>query len=249
MAPLSAGTIVAIESFDQVSETLLPLDKPWSCRFNPSHNAGDHRVSRAKPRDRTKVERLLQLLNQRPVVLIGMMGAGKSSVGRRLATRLGWNFVDSDTEIETAAGMSIADFFAEHGEEEFRSGEARVIARLLRDPKTVLATGGGAYMSEATRDAMREQAVTVWINADLDLLFARVSRRSNRPLLKTPNPRQTLRNLMDARYPTYALADVTVTSKDVPQDVVASEIIDALIAYLEPGATADPVAEEITQND
>lgn len=190
-------------------------------------------MSRTKPKDRSRVERLLRLLAQRPIVLIGMMGAGKSSVGRRLAAKLGWQFVDSDTEIETAAGMSIEDFFAEHGEEEFRSGESRVIARLLREPKTVLATGGGAFMTEATREQITEDGVSVWINADLDLLFARVSRRSNRPLLKTADPKQTLKDLMDKRYPTYALADVTVTSKDVPQDIVADDIIEALIAHFE----------------
>lgn len=190
-------------------------------------------MSRAKTKDRSRIEKALRLLQHRPIVLIGMMGAGKSSVGRRLAGKLGWNFVDSDAEIETAAGMSISDFFAEHGEEEFRSGEARVIARLMRDPKTVLATGGGAFMAETTRDLVKQQAHSVWINASLDLLFARVSRRPTRPLLQTPDPRETLQKLMDTRYPTYALADVTVTSKDVPQDIVADAIIDALITRLE----------------
>lgn len=201
-------------------------------------------MSRAKSKSRSRIEQALRLLQQRPIVLIGMMGAGKSSVGRRLATKLGWNFVDSDTEIETAAGMSITDFFAEHGEEEFRSGEARVIARLLRDEKTVLATGGGAFMSDATRDLIKQAGFSVWINADLDLLFARVSRRPTRPLLQTPNPRETLKQLMDARYPTYALADLTVTSKDVPHDVVADAIIDGLIERLEPLQTQEAAAND-----
>lgn len=201
-------------------------------------------MSRARTKDRSRIEHALRLLDQRPIVLIGMMGAGKSSVGRRLAAKLGWNFLDSDTEIETAAGMSITDFFAEHGETEFRSGEARVIARLLRDPKTVLATGGGAFMADATRELVKAEAHSVWINASLDLLFARVSRRPTRPLLQTANPRETLKQLMDTRYPTYAEADVTVTSKDVPQDIVADDIIDALIARLEPAQLKDTAAND-----
>jgi len=190
-------------------------------------------MSRSRPKDHNKVEQLLSLLGGRPIVLIGMMGAGKTSVGRKLASRLGWKFVDSDSEIEAAAGMNIEDFFAEHGEDEFRSGEARVIARLLRDEKTVLATGGGAFMAEPTRELVGRQAVSVWINADLDLLFSRVSRRANRPLLKTPDPKRTLAELMEKRYPVYSMADITVMSKDVPQDVVAAEIIDALVAHLD----------------
>jgi len=166
-------------------------------------------------------------------VLIGMMGAGKTSVGRRLASALGWRFVDSDAEIEEAAGMSITDFFARHGEEEFRSGESRVIARLLREEKTVVATGGGAFMNPATRALINGGAVSVWISADLDLLFARVSRRATRPLLQTADPRQTLKDIKDAREETYAMADVTVHSRDVPQDLVAGDIVEALIAHLE----------------
>jgi shikimate kinase len=185
-----------------------------------------------------KRNELLALLAGRPVVLVGMMGAGKTTVGRRLAHRLGRRFVDSDEEIEKAAGMKIDDIFATHGESDFRAGEARVIARLLKDEGVVLGTGGGAFMNAETRSLIKQSAVSVFITADFELLFSRVSRRNNRPLLKTANPRDTLRHLIEVRYPVYAEANVTVESRDVPQDVVASETIDALIAHLQPRAEA-----------
>ena len=181
-----------------------------------------------------KRDELLRLLAGRPIVLVGMMGAGKTTVGRRLANRLGRHFVDSDEEIETAAGMSIEDIFASHGEADFRAGEARVIARLLKDQDIVLGTGGGAFVNPETRALVKAEAISVFIRAEFELLFARVSRRSNRPLLKTPNPRETLRKLIEIRYPIYAEADVTVVSTDVPQDQVAAEVIDALLAHLGP---------------
>jgi shikimate kinase len=187
-------------------------------------------------RDAHKDE-LNALLDGRPIVLVGMMGAGKTTVGRRLATRLGRHFVDSDEEIEKAAGMTIEDIFAAHGEADFRAGEVRVIARLLKDRDLVLGTGGGAFMNAETRALVKSSAVSVWIKAEFELLFQRVQRRSNRPLLKTANPRQTLRELIDRRYPVYAEADVTVVSEDVPQDQVASAVIDALLAHL--GAARD----------
>lgn len=196
----------------------------------------------ANTRDDRRDE-LLALLGSRPIVLVGMMGAGKTTVGRRLAARLGRHFIDSDEEIERAAGMSIEDIFATHGEADFRAGEVRVIARLLRDPEIVLGTGGGAFINPETRALVKAEAVSVWLKADFELLFARVSRRSNRPLLKTANPRETLSRLIDARYPIYAEADVCVVSRDVPQDVVADEIIDALAGHLagqqQPKETAD----------
>jgi shikimate kinase len=190
-------------------------------------------VTRGKstPRDDRRDE-LVALLGGRPIVLVGMMGAGKTTVGRRLANKLGRRFIDSDEEIENAAGMTIEDIFKTHGEADFRSGEVRVIARLLRDPDIVLGTGGGAFINPETRALIKAEAVSVWIKADFELLFSRVSRRTNRPLLKTANPRETLRNLIEARYPTYAEADITIVSKDVPQDVVANDIIDALIEFL-----------------
>jgi shikimate kinase len=185
-----------------------------------------------QPRD-THRDELTALLAGRAIVLVGMMGAGKTTVGRRLAARLGRRFADSDEEVEKAAGMTIEDIFAAHGEADFRAGEARVIARLLKDRDLVLGTGGGAFMNAETRGLVQAEAISVWIKADFDLLFQRVQRRSNRPLLKTANPRETLQGLIDRRYPVYAEAHVTVTSTDVPQDQVATEVIDALLAHLE----------------
>lgn len=189
-------------------------------------------MTRADASREAKRDELLALLQGRPVVLVGMMGAGKTTVGRRLAHRIKRRFVDSDDEIEKAAGMSIADMFEAHGEADFRAGEARVIARLLKEHDIVLGTGGGAFMNPETRALIKATAVSVFITAEFEVLFARVSRRSNRPLLKTADPRATLRNLIEVRYPVYHEADVTVASRDVPQDVVAGEVIDALIAYL-----------------
>jgi len=180
----------------------------------------------------THKDELNALLAGRPIVLVGMMGAGKTTVGRRLATRLGRHFVDSDEEVEKAAGMTIEEIFSKHGEADFRTGEARVIARLLKDRDLVLGTGGGAFMNAETRALIKSCSVSVWISADFELLFQRVQRRSNRPLLKTANPRETLQTLIDKRYPTYAEADVTIVSKDVPQDQVAEEVIDAMLAHL-----------------
>jgi shikimate kinase len=177
-------------------------------------------------------DELLALLGGRPIVLIGMMGAGKTTVGRRLAARLGRRFVDSDEEVEKAANMTIPEIFAAHGEADFRAGEARVIARILREPDIVLGTGGGAFINPETRALIKTDALSVWIKADFDLLFSRVSRRSNRPLLKTANPRETLQNLNDARYPIYAEADVTVMSREAPQDQVAADIVVAMLAHL-----------------
>ena len=177
-------------------------------------------------------DELLALLGGRPIVLIGMMGAGKTTVGRRLAARLGRRFVDSDEEVEKAANMTIPEIFAAHGEADFRAGEARVIARILREPDIVLGTGGGAFINPETRALIKTDALSVWIKADFDLLFSRVSRRSNRPLLKTANPRETLQNLINARYPIYAEADVTVMSREAPQDQVAADIVVAMLAHL-----------------
>jgi shikimate kinase len=185
-----------------------------------------------------KRERLADLLGRRPIVLVGMMGAGKTTVGRRLAHRLGRRFVDSDEEIEKAAGMPIDDIFALHGEADFRAGEVKVINRLLQDTDLVLGTGGGAFVNAETRALVKRQALSVWLKADFELLFARVARRSNRPLLKTADPRKTLRELMHVRYPIYGEADITVVSRDVPHEQVASDVIDAMLAYLDGGTTA-----------
>lgn len=176
---------------------------------------------------------ILSRLADRSIVLIGMMGVGKSSIGRRLGMRLGIPFVDADAEIERAAGMSIADIFARHGEDAFRSGEARVIARLLNGGPQVLATGGGAVMNEATRALIQQRGVSIWLSAEFDLLLRRISKRkSERPLLQTADPAATLRELMAAREPIYAQADVTVQSRDVPHDAVVAEIIERLTDFL-----------------
>ena len=180
-------------------------------------------------------------LGQRSIVLIGMMGAGKSSIGRRLAQQLGLPFVDADLEIEKAAGMSIPDIFASHGEPAFRLGEARVIARLLDGGPQVLATGGGAFMNEDTRAAIVAKGISVWLNAEFDVLMRRIKRRQDRPLLKTDDPGTTLRELIEARYPTYALADLTVQSRDVPHDKIVDEIVSALAGHMGL-AVAGPVA-------
>ncbi|MDB5531463.1 MAG: shikimate kinase [Devosia sp.] len=180
-----------------------------------------------------RAQDLIDLLDGRPLVLVGMMGAGKTTVGRRLASQLGRTFLDSDDEIEKAAQMTIPEIFEQRGEPEFRAGETRVITRVLKDRDIVLATGGGAFVSPETRAQVKAGAVSVWIKADFDLLFQRVSRRSNRPLLKTANPRATLQKLIEDRYPIYAEADVTVVSRDVPQDVVAADLIEAVLAHLQ----------------
>ncbi len=173
-------------------------------------------------------------LGQRSVVLVGLMGCGKSAIGRRLAGRLSLPFIDADEEIERAAGKSIEDIFAEHGEPYFRDGERRVLARLLRSGPQVLATGGGAFMNEETRAAIAESGVSVWLKADLPLLVRRVGKRGNRPLLKAGDPETVLRNLMATRYPVYAAADITVESRDVPHEVIVAEIAERLSASLAP---------------
>lgn len=170
------------------------------------------------------------------IVFVGLMGAGKSAVGRRLAQILGVDFVDADNEIEKAAGCSISEIFARFGEEEFRSGERKVIARLLENEPHILATGGGAFMAEETRDAIAENAVSVWLKADLDILFERVSRRSHRPLLETENPKETLRQLMEQRDPTYAEADITVESNADPIDETVERVRNVIENYFKTAA-------------
>jgi shikimate kinase len=179
---------------------------------------------------------LVAALDRRSIVLVGMMGAGKSSVGRKLGGRLGLAFVDADTKIEEAAGMSIPDIFETRGEAEFRSGEARVIARLLEGGPQVLATGGGAYMNADTRALIRAKAVSVWLKADFDVLMKRIKRRTDRPMLKTADPAATLKQLMDVRYPVYAEADITVESREVLHEVIVEEILDQLRVVTNSGA-------------
>jgi shikimate kinase len=161
-----------------------------------------------------------------------MMGAGKSSIGRRVALRLGIPFIDADAEIEKAAGMSISDIFAIRGEAEFRAGETRVIARLLESGPQVLATGGGAFVNPETRAAVAAKGISIWLKADFDVLLKRIRRRHDRPLLKTEDPGATLRKLMQERDPIYALADLTVQSRDVLHDRIVDEIVSALAGRL-----------------
>jgi shikimate kinase len=171
---------------------------------------------------------IVAVLGRRSVVLVGMMGAGKSSIGRRVALRIGVPFVDADAEIEKAADMTIPELFARRGEAEFRAGEARVILRLLESGPQVLATGGGAFMSPDTRAAIGAKGVSIWLNAEFEVLMKRIRRRHDRPLLKTDDPGTTLRKLMEERYPIYALADLTVQSREVPHDKIVDEIVSAL---------------------
>lgn len=171
-------------------------------------------------------------LGARSVVLVGMMGAGKSTVGRRLALRLQLPFLDADTEIEAAARMSIPDLFETQGEAYFRDGEARVIARLLDSGPAVLATGGGAFMREETRNRIRDKAVSIWLKADADVIMRRVRRRADRPLLQTADPAATVARLIREREPVYQNADITIWSRDVPHEKIVDECIDALHALL-----------------
>ena len=187
---------------------------------------------------------LIAALGRRSIVLVGMMGAGKSSIGRRLAGRLGIPFVDADVEIEKAADMSISEIFAAHGEAYFRAGESRVILRLLEAGPQVLATGGGAFMNPETRAAIRAKGISVWLRATLEVLSRRIKRRGDRPLLKDADPIETLRRLIDERYPTYAEADITVESRDVPHDSIVEEIIAGLCAQVRLAGAAKPAVGE-----
>jgi len=172
-------------------------------------------------------------LGRRPVVLVGMMGAGKSTIGRRLAARLHLPFLDADTEIELAhANMTIPEIFAAHGEPYFRDGEARVIARLLDGGPGVIATGGGAFMREETRQRVRDKAVSVWLKADADTIMKRVKRRADRPLLQTADPAATIARLIEERHPVYQGADLTIASRDVLHEKIVEECVAALHQHL-----------------
>lgn len=175
---------------------------------------------------------IISALGTRSVVLVGMMGAGKSTIGRRLSARLHLPFLDADTEIEAAAGMSIPDIFETHGEPHFRDGEARVIARLLDSGPAVIATGGGAFMREGTRSRISDKAVSIWLKADVDIIMKRVKRRADRPLLQTADPVATVGRLIEEREPVYRLADLTIGSRDVPHERIVDECLDELHAWL-----------------
>jgi len=222
--PCQRGKFTAPESF--VARRRLRHSLPFDHWMSPGlaqHNKDDLQERLAKIRE---------ALGLRSIVLIGLMGAGKTAVGRRLANRLDLPFVDADTEIEVAAGASIGEIFAEHGENYFRQGERKVIMRLLEGGPQVLATGGGAYMNADTRAAIKARGLSIWLKAELKVLLKRVGRRGNRPLLAGGDPEGVMKRLMDERYPIYAKADVTVESRDVPHDVIVSAVIDALAVKL-----------------
>ncbi len=185
---------------------------------------------------------LLSSLGSRSVVFVGLMGAGKTAIGRRVASALGLSFTDSDHEIERVSRMTVPELFERYGETEFRALEQRVILRLLENGPQVLSTGGGAYMNEQTRAAIAEHGLSVWLKADLDTLFDRVSKKQNRPLLRNDDPRGVLEKLMLERYPVYALADLTVTTRDERKEIIAMEVVEALGRHL-----AGPAALEKSQ--
>ena len=176
-------------------------------------------------------ESIRRRLGDRAIVLVGLMGAGKSTVGRRLADKIGLPFVDADHEIEAAAGKTIPEIFADHGEAYFREGERKVIARLLDSGAAVLATGGGAYVNTETRNLIKLKGVSIWLKADLPLLMRRVSRRSNRPLLKSDDPQAVMRRLIEERYPIYQHADITVMSRDVAHTAMVNDVLKALLQW------------------
>ncbi|UPK26660.1 shikimate kinase [Bradyrhizobium sp. 195] len=186
---------------------------------------------------------ILSALGARSIVLVGMMGVGKSTIGRRMALRLKLPFVDADTEIETSAQMTIPEIFERHGELYFRDGEARVIARLLDGGPVVLATGGGAFMREETRARIAAKAVSIWLRADHDVIMRRVRRRADRPLLQTADPEGTVTRLLTEREPVYSRADLTIASRDVPHDRIVEECIEALRAHLCGDQAAQPPAD------
>ena len=176
-------------------------------------------VSESKLKEAGEAARLA--LGDRNLVLVGLMGAGKSVIGKLLAQYTGLPFVDTDDEIVAAAQMPITEIFAQYGEPEFRALESRVVKRVLQDGPQIVSTGGGAFMNDETRENILHSALSLWLNADYDVLWARVSKRSTRPLLQQPNPQKILRDLMDERYPIYRLADISVKSRNAPKQNVA----------------------------
>lgn len=181
---------------------------------------------------RSQAEEVKVLLNQRPVVLVGLMGAGKSTIGKKMASMLELPFFDLDTEIENVSRMSVTELFASYGEPEFRDLERRVMQRLLEGGSMILATGGGAYMNEQTRENIASAGISVWLNAELDVLMERVLRRHDRPLLKNDDPRAVMQKLMTERYPVYATADLSIMSRDEKREVIAQEVITLLLNHL-----------------
>lgn len=196
----------------------------------------DDKSTTTRPERTPPPERFPERIPERSLVLVGLMGAGKSCIGKRLAARLGLPFVDADSEIEAAAGCSIEEIFKRHGEAHFRDGERRVIQRLLEQPVMVLATGGGAFMDPRTREAIRARGLSIWLKAELDLLVKRTARKSHRPLLKQGDTRTILARLIEQRHPIYAEADVTVQSDDSPPEAAVDRILAALRTHREQAA-------------
>ena len=178
------------------------------------------------------------MLDGRSVVLVGLMGSGKSTIGRKLAQVIDIEFFDSDTEIENASRMSVIDLFAVYGEPEFRALEQRVMLRLMEDGPRIISTGGGAFINPEVREAVLKGGIAVWLDADIDVLMERVGRRETRPLLNNDDPEATMRNLMETRYPTYAEAQIRVMSRNERKDIMVGEVIEALRLYLEKHPTA-----------
>lgn len=191
-----------------------------------------------------RADGIRRLLGRRAIVFVGLMGAGKTAIGRIVARDLGLRFADSDHEIEAASRMTIPELFELYGEPEFRALEQRVILRLIDEGPIVVSTGGGAFMNAETRRMIGENGMSVWLKADLDTLMERVAKKQNRPLLKTADPRRTMRDLIDARYPVYAAADIVVTSRNEPREMIAAEVIAAIADHLrlppEPDDSNDP---------
>jgi shikimate kinase len=197
------------------------------CGFAICHSSAKTGPSMARRSIARDSEVIRRNLGARPIVLVGLMCAGKTSGGRRLAEKLNINFVDADHEIELAAGKPITEIFADHGETYFREGERRVIARLMDNGSQVLATGGGAWMNSDTREKVKERGISIWLKADLHVLLRRVAKRNDRPLLRE-DPEGVLRKLIDQRYPFYATADVTVESRDVQHGQMVNDVVKAL---------------------
>jgi shikimate kinase len=195
-------------------------------------------IRQATVADSEQIERVLARLGKRCIVLVGMMGAGKTSIGRRLANLLHLPFLDADAEIEKAANQTIAEIFAAYGEAHFREGEKRVMARLLASGPAVLAAGGGAYMSEETRQRCRSDGVTIWLKADVPVLLERVRKKGNRPLLERENPESVMRQLLAEREAIYAQADIMIASREGPHQAVVGEIVGALDAFMAERAPA-----------
>ncbi len=182
--------------------------------------------------DEEQAARIVSRLGERCIVLVGMMGAGKSSIGRRLANILHLPFLDADSEIEKAANQTIEEIFQHYGEAHFREGERRVVARLLASGPAVLATGGGAFMNEETRELCRASGVSIWLKAGVPVLLERVRKKGNRPMLAGPDPEAAMRRLLAEREPTYALADIVIPSREGPHQAVVGDIVTALDSYL-----------------